>query len=136
MRIGSFAVLYGVVFLASGLAGFVPGLSPEHVHPGIAVTGASRLAFGLFPVNVLHNLVHILFGVWGLIAARSTGGARFYARSVAVLYGLLTIAGLVPVLNTLFGLVPLYGNDIWLHAVLAAIAAYFGFVHTDRVEAR
>jgi hypothetical protein len=77
----------------------VPGLSPEHVYPGIAVTGASRLAFGQFPVNVLNNLAHILFGVRGLIAARSIGG-------------------------------------VWLHAVLAAIAAYFGFIHTDRVETR
>lgn len=136
MRIGSFAALYGIVFLLAGVAGFVPGLSPEHVHPGVAVTGASRLALGLFPVNVLHNLVHILFGVWGLLAARSVAGSRFYARAVAVLYGVLTIAGLVPMLNTLFGLVPLYGNDVWLHALLAVVAAYFGFVHHDRVEAR
>jgi len=35
----------------------------------------------------------------------------------------------VPPLWTLFGLVPLYGNDIWLHGLLAAIAAYFGWVH-------
>lgn len=128
--------MYGVIFLLAGVAGFVPGLSPEHIHPGVVVTSASRLAFGMFPVNVLHNLVHILFGLWGLLAARSVGSARLYERMVAILYGVLTIAGLVPVLNTLFGLVPLYGNDIWLHALLAIIAGYFGFVHCDRVDAR
>jgi hypothetical protein len=36
--------------------------------------------------------------------------------------------GLIPNANTMFGLVPLYGHDVWLHAVLAIIAAYFGFV--------
>ena len=37
--------------------------------------------------------------------------------------------GLVPALrlDTTFGLVPLYGNDIWLHALLAIGAGYFGF---------
>lgn len=136
MRIGGFAALYGVVFVLVGLAGFVPGLSPEHAHPGVTVTTASRLVFGLFPVNVLHNLVHILFGLWGLLAARSVVGARFYGRAVAVIYGVLTVAGLIPGLDTLFGLVPLFGNDVWLHALLAAVAAYFGFVHRDRVADR
>jgi hypothetical protein len=45
------------------------------------------------------------------------------------------VAGLVPGLNTMFGLVPLFGNDIWLHALLAGIAAYFGWVHRDTATA-
>lgn len=40
--------------------------------------------------------------------------------------------GLIPGLDTTFGLVPLFGNDVWLHILLAAPAAYFGFVHRDR----
>jgi hypothetical protein len=44
------------------------------------------------------------------------------------LYGLLAILGLIPGTNTLFGLVPIYGHDVWLHALSALIAAYFGFV--------
>ena len=50
-----------------------------------------------------------------------------YARSLAVLYGVLGIMGLIPGLNTLFGLVPLHGHDVWLHLGTAAVAAYFGF---------
>jgi hypothetical protein len=42
---------------------------------------------------------------------------------------------LIPPLDTLFGLTPLFGNDIWLHAALAVIAAYFGFVHRDSTAA-
>jgi hypothetical protein len=93
----------------------------------------SALALGLFPVNTLHNLAHILFGVWGLLAARSVGASRGYARAVAIAYGLLIVLGLLPQTNTLFGFVPLHGNDVWLHILLAVPAAYFGFVHRERV---
>jgi hypothetical protein len=56
---------------------------------------------------------------------------------VAIIYAVLVVMGLVPALNTTFGLIPIHGNDVWLHALLAVIAAYFGFVHgDDRNEAR
>ena len=42
-------------------------------------------------------------------------------------YGLLTVMGLIPGLSTTFGLVPIYGADVALHAVIAAVSAYFGF---------
>jgi Domain of unknown function (DUF4383) len=82
-------------------------------------------------VNLIHNIVHLLFGVWGLLAYKSLDGSISYARGVAVIYAVLTIAGFVPGLDTLFGLAPLYGNDIWLHALLAVVAAYFGWVHRN-----
>ena len=47
---------------------------------------------------------------------------------MAVSYGLLVILGLIPATSTLFGLVPIYGMDVWLHLALGAIAAYFGFM--------
>ena len=133
MSVRSFAMVFGVVFLLAGLAGFVPGLSPTHVHPGMVVASGSRLAMGLFPVNVLHDLVHLAFGVWGLLAARSALGSLAYARSVAIIYALLAVLGLIPLTDTTFGLVPIYGNDIWLHAALAVVAAYFGFIRKGRV---
>jgi hypothetical protein len=126
-----FARIFGIVFLVVGIGGFIPGITTPHDHPGLALEAASGLELGLFPVNALHNIVHIAFGVWGLLAARSLGGARTYARTVAIAYALLTILGLIPATNTTFGLVPIYGHDIWLHALLAAIAAYFGFVRHD-----
>ena len=128
MSVTTFARLYGIAFLLIGLSGFVPGISPAHDHPGLAVQTGSAMALSLFPVNLLHNLFHLVFGVWGLIAARSVGAARAYGRAVAVIYGLLAIMGLIPVADTTFGLVPIYGNDVWLHALLAAVAGYFGFV--------
>jgi hypothetical protein len=131
MSIKAFSAVFGIIFLLAGVAGFIPGLSPMHDHPGVTFDAGSRLALGLFPVNLLHNLVHIIFGIWGLAAARSFGGSRAYARGVAIVYAVLTVMGLIPFADTTFGLIPLYGNDVWLHAALAVIAAYFGFVHRD-----
>ena len=135
MNTRTFALIFGIVFLAVGVAGFVPGLvQPLHEgHP--AVTGNAGQLLGLFPVNELHNAVHILFGLWGLAASRSLGGAVLYGRGVAIIYGVLTIAGFVPSLQTLFGFVPLYGNDIWLHGLLALVGAYFGWVNRSPVTA-
>jgi Domain of unknown function (DUF4383) len=133
MHSRTFARIYGIVFLIVGVVGFIPGLTPPHDHPDLAVDLASGMALGLFPVNALHNLVHIAFGVWGLIAARDFGATRIYARVVAVAYALLMLLGMFPATNTTFGLVPIYGHDVWLHALLAAVAAYFGFVHRESV---
>jgi hypothetical protein len=124
----TFARSFGVVFLLVGILGFIPGITPDHVHPGLAVQSGSGMELGLFPVNVLHNLVHIAFGIWGVLAGRSFKSAHAYALGVAVIYGLLTIMGLFPGANMVFGLVPIYGHDIWLHALLTVIAAYFAFV--------
>ncbi len=128
----TFALIWGVLFLLAGAGGFIPGLSPPATHPGLTVEHGSAMALGLFPVNTLHNIVHLLFGVWGILAARSVGASRGYARAVAIAYGLLIILGLLPATNTLFGFVPLHGNDVWLHVVLAVPALYFGFIHRER----
>ena len=138
MSTRTFALVFGIVFLLIGIAGFVPGLvQPVHEgHPPLSVDSGYGQVFGLFPVNVLHNIVHLLFGIWGILAYKSLAGARTYARGVAIIYAVLTVAGLVPGLSTMFGLVPLYGNDIWLHALLAAVSAYFGWVNRDTVSDR
>jgi hypothetical protein len=93
-------------------------------------------ALGLFPVNIIHSGLHLLYGLWGLAAARSHGAARTYAKIVALSYGGLVILGLIPGLNTLFGLVPIFGHDVWLHAILALPAFYFGFMKRDTASDR
>ena len=131
MRTQTFARIYGIVFLVVGVGGFIPGLTEPHTHPDLAVQAGSGMELGLFPVNVLHNIVHLLFGAWGLIAARNFDSSRMYARVVAIAYALLTILGLIPATDTTFGLIPIYGHDVWLHALLAAVAAYFGFMQRE-----
>ena len=135
MNTRTFALLFGIVFLLVGIAGFIPGLMsmPHPKHPTLIVDQNYGLLLGLFPVNLLHNIVHLAFGIWGLAVFRSPSGAKAYARGVAIIYGVLTVAGFIPRLDTLFGLVPLFQNDIWLHGLIALIAAYFGWAHRDAV---
>lgn len=115
------ALIFGVVFLLVGVLGlFIPsGMSMN------ADMDTSARLFGLFPVNLLHNLVHIAFGVWGIVAARSFGGARTFGRVGAVVYALLVVLAFID--PTTFGLVPIGSHDIWLHAILAVGLAYIGF---------
>lgn len=130
MNVRTFALIYGIVFVAVGVAGFIPALVEPMAHELTVDQGAGDL-FGLFPVNIVHNIVHLAFGVWGLMVYRNTGAAIGYARSVAIIYALFVIMGFIPGLNNVLGLVPLHGNDIWLHALLAAGAAYFGFIQHE-----
>jgi uncharacterized protein DUF4383 len=129
MNTRTFALVFGIVFIAAGVAGFVPQLLQPAQGGAVASGSDHLLLLGMFPVNAAHNVVHLLFGLWGLAASRSAAGALLYARGVAGIYAALTVAGLVPGLDTLFGLVPLYGNDVWLHLGLALVAAYFGWVN-------
>lgn len=113
------AMVFGVVFLLVAIVGFI---SPN----GMAMTvDPPGLLLGMFPVNLLHNVVHLLFGIWGLAAARSWSGAKTYAQVGGVIYLILALCGyFVP---NGFNLVPLGGNDIWLHALLGLILAAVGF---------
>lgn len=134
----TFALIFGILYVIGGISGFIPGLNPHHADmPPIAVDSFYGRALGLFPVNILHNFVHLAIGIWGILASRSVSGARFFGKGLAIFYGLLAILGLIPATNTMFGLVPIYGNDVWLHAGTALIAAYFGFVarETDGLPA-
>lgn len=126
--VSTFALIMGILFLVVGIAGFIPGLVTEpQVEGEMAADGLFGRLLGLFPVNWLLNLVHVAFGIWGVVAFRRFGAARVYAQAVAVIYAVLAIMGFIPALQTLFGLVPLYGNDIWLHIAIAVVAAIFGF---------
>lgn len=128
-----FALIAGIAYVLVGLMGFIPGLvAAPGTGPDIAVDAGYGYLLGLFPVNVLHNLVHLAVGIWGLLSYRSISGARAFSRGLAIFYGVLTLMGLFPVLNTTFGLIPIFSHDIWLHALTAAIAAYFGFSKPQR----
>ncbi|HZH27684.1 MAG TPA: DUF4383 domain-containing protein [Azospirillaceae bacterium] len=138
MTTRTIALILGIGFLVAGLAGFFPGVTPQPAADpaaGAAATDYPRL-FGLFPVNTLHNIAHLLFGVWGIVAYRSWSGSRTYNRVTAVVYAVLMVFGLIPGLNTLFGLMPLFSHDVWLHLILGGLAAYGGFAARETADDR
>lgn len=109
------AQVFGVVFLVVGALGLIT----------TPLTMTESLLLSLFPVNVLHNLVHVLFGIWGLVAGRRAGDARTYCRVGGIIYLVLVVMAFVT--PTTFGLIPIGGNDIWLHALIGVVLTYFGF---------
>jgi hypothetical protein len=131
MNTRTFAMIFGIVFLIVGIAGFFVIDTAQAPDPDLTMKHGFGHELGLFPVNTVHNVIHIAFGLWGLAVSRSLGGAITYARAVAIIYALLTVMGLIDATNTTFGFVPIYGNDVWLHALLALVAAYFGWMHRN-----
>jgi hypothetical protein len=133
MKIGTFALVFGIAYFAAGLLGLVPAAlrPPPADAPPTHFTLLYGYLLGLFPVNVLHSAVHLAIGAWGLAAWRGMAHPLVYARSLALLYGALAVMGLIPGMSTLFGVLPMHGHDVWLHAGTAAIAAYFGWRATE-----
>lgn len=125
-----FAQVIGVLFLVVGVVGFIPlFVSTPHPNavPGLFADGGYGLLIGLFPVNWIHNLVHLGVGLAGLSFASSVSRARGFARGLTWFYGILAVMGTFPPLSMTFGLIPLHGWDVWLHGGIAAAAAYFGY---------
>ncbi|WP_199322859.1 MULTISPECIES: DUF4383 domain-containing protein [Calothrix] len=136
-----FALITGIIFVLIGVMGFIPGVvnapatTPDTA--GLSFTSGYGDLLGLFPINVLHNIVHLVVGLLGIFASASLGSARLYSGVLALFYGLLTLMGLFPPTQSTLGLIPIFGNDIWLHGFTAAIATYFGFLaKPDLLELR
>jgi hypothetical protein len=113
------ALAVGVVFLIVGVAGFIPGLTSNYDTMHAAGHESDALLMGVFQVSVLHNIVHILFGVAGVALARRVSGARGYLVAGGVIYALLWIYGLVVHPESAANFVPLNSADNWLHLFLA-----------------
>lgn len=135
MDIKRFTLILGSAFLAAGLLGFVPAFVDYHGQTDVGFL-THGLLLGLFPINGIHNLIHIGFGAWALLSYKDVARSRIFCRANAVIYGLLAIIGFIPNLNTVFGLVPIHGHDIWLHAGIALATAYYGFVWQRNLVAR
>ncbi|HZU13453.1 MAG TPA: DUF4383 domain-containing protein [Chloroflexota bacterium] len=126
----SFVAVFGVIYLILGILGFIPALS-THVPanaPSLIATGGHGDLFGLFPVNYVSDVANIIIGLWGLLSFPRVSAAVAYAQIMALIMTITVTLGFFPYTNTLYGLVPLYANDAWLHAVSALSAAYFGWV--------
>jgi hypothetical protein len=126
----AFALIIGIVYLAIGALGFVPALvtpAPNQA-PDVSFTAYYGYLLGVLPVNYFVNLAHLAMGAWGIAASRAAAGSRAYAKTLAVISAALAAVGLIPALNTMFGLVPVYGTDVWLHGITAIVAAFFGWL--------
>jgi hypothetical protein len=113
------ALIVGVVFLVVGIAGFIPGLTTDlHALHGAGIE-SEALLLGLFQVSILHNIVHLLFGVAGIATAMSAVASRNFLLWGGVVYLALFLYGLFVVGLDDLNFVPVNWADNWLHLALA-----------------
>ena len=110
----SIAALVGAVFLLVGILGFIPGITTHYGDMSFAGHGSDAKLLGIFQVSILHNIVHLLFGIVGLALARTADGARTFLIGGGVVYLVLWLLGIVGGGDW----IPVNTADNWLHLVL------------------
>lgn len=129
------AAAVGAVFLLIGILGFIPGITTNYSDMTFAGHHSEAKLLGIFEISVLHNIVHLLFGVAGLALARTWDTARLYLFAGGVIYLVLWLYGLLVEEDTSANWVPLNNADDWLHLLLGlgmiGLAIVFGRA-TDR----
>ncbi|GLP78351.1 hypothetical protein TUM20983_54610 [Mycobacterium antarcticum] len=114
------ALAMGAVFLLVGILGFIPGVTTHYDQLTFAGQHSEAALLGIFNVSILHNIVHLAFGVAGIALARSFNAARSYLIGGGVVYLVLFVYGLVIDHESSMNFVPVNDADNWLHLVLAA----------------
>ncbi len=112
------ALAVGAVFLLVGVLGFVPGITTHYSAMKFAGHDSMAKLLGLFMVSILHNIVHLLFGVAGVIAARTWAASRAYLIVGGVIYLVLWLYGLIIDRSSSANFVPVNTADNWLHLLL------------------
>ena len=112
------AAAVGAVFLLVGVLGFIPGVTSDYDTLAVASHESQAKLLGLFQVSILHNIVHLLFGLAGILLARTVSGARMYLVGGGAIYLVLWLYGLVIDKTSSANFVPLNAADDWLHFVL------------------
>src|SRR3954453_5779265 len=112
------AMAVGAVFLLVGILGFIPGITTDYSSMSFAGHSSDAKLLGIFQVSILHNIVHLLFGVVGLALARRTESAISYLIGGGVVYLVLWLYGLVTPNSSSANFVPVNTADDWLHFVL------------------
>lgn len=109
------AAAVGAVFLLVGVLGFIPGITTDYDQLEWAGHDSHAMLLGVFQVSVLHNAVHLLFGVAGLAMMARVASARGFLVGGGVVYLVLWLYGLVVAEGSQANFVPLNNADDWLH---------------------
>lgn len=129
------AATVGIVFLVVGVAGFIPGLTTHYSDMTFAGQHSMAKLLGLFMVSVLHNIVHLLFGIAGLALARAARTATLYLIGGGVIYLVLWLYGLIIDQMSSANFVPVNTADNWLHFVLGVGMIALGYLFGRRIAA-
>lgn len=122
------ALFVGVVFLAVGILGFVPGITTNYGDLSFAGHNSTAKLLGLFEVSILHNIVHLAFGVAGIALARSISSAKTYLIGGGVIYLVLFVYGLIVDQDSSANFVPVNSADNLLHLALGVGMIALGLI--------
>ncbi len=115
------ALVVGAVFLLVGILGFIPGITTDYDTLTFAGHHSEAALLGIFQVSILHNIVHLLFGVaGGILLARTVATAFLYLVAGGAIYLVLWVYGLVIDQDSGANFVPVNTADNWLHFVLGS----------------
>jgi hypothetical protein len=127
--IHAFAATMGLAFLLVGIAGFIPGITSNYDQLELAGPESGAELFGLFEVSVLHNVVHLLFGV-GVLAAARVAWSRLYLIGGGIAYLGVAVYGMLVDHDSDANFLPINDADTALHVVLALLMLALGVVGT------
>ena len=125
--------ILGAVYVIVGILGFLGDpivASSSHAD----MPSATGDLMGIFPINAVHNVVHLLIGGILLYGATAVDRAIPVARGIAIAYALVGVLGLIA--PDTFGLMPIGGADVLLHFATAIVLYGVTFLEDRRTEAR
>jgi len=114
----SAALLVGIVFLLVGILGFIPGITSNYDDLKFAGHNSDAQLLGIFDTSILHNIVHLLFGVAGIALSRTWDGARSFLIGGGVIYLVLFVYGAIFHGEKGSNWIPVNWADNILHLVL------------------
>ncbi|RIV35623.1 DUF4383 domain-containing protein [Micromonospora radicis] len=109
------ALAVAVLFLVLGVAGFVPGITTGYGEMTFAGHHSEAKLLGIFQVSILHNLLHLGFGLAGLVLARRVAGARLFLAGGGAVYLALWLYGWATEDESAANFIPVNGADDFLH---------------------
>jgi hypothetical protein len=130
------ALLTGVVFLLVGILGFVPGITSHYSDLSFAGHNSDAKLLGIFEVSILHNIVHLLFGVAGIVMSKTWDGAKRFLIGGGIVYLVLFVYGLIFHGESRANWIPVNSADNVLHVVLGAGMIAVGSLLGRRVVER
>lgn len=117
-RLQAVAAAVAAVFVLVGVLGFIPGITTHYGEMSFAGNHSDAKLLGLFQVSILHNLLHLLFGLVGLVLSRRVAGARLFLAGGGAVYLGLWLYGFAIYQKTAANFVPVNDADNWLHLFL------------------
>lgn len=114
----------GCFYTLFGILGLIPPLHENWPsdEPHMAVRNARGFLFSTFPNNLPLSLIYLGVGFWGLLSFRTSRSAALFLWTMVALFGTLAIAGLLPGINSIAGVIPTFGATALLHVATVAVA--------------